>query len=206
MYIKLSSHSLACFWERLRESSLNPLVSGVLLRLWKGLSPLNSVSLFYYLFIILRLCEEVSERPSLKKNQHNTTNREGLCFTQAYFLESLLGVFVLAGLLSTHTQKVFLVLTISVSCELVNVNCLIYYGICHGVWTEQSNRVVTGKCVLVGTFMCSLYIETRFDNVYVAHGLNGDVGMKEADCLAKRRVETCHVCITDINVLCTWYF
>lgn len=54
--------------------------------------------------------------------------------------------------------------------------------------------------------MCSLYIETRFDNVYVAHGLNGDVGMKEADCLAKRRVETCHVCITDINVLCTWYF
>ena len=66
--------------------------------------------------------------------------------------------------------------------------------------------MVTGKCILVGTLMCSLYIETRFDNVYVAHGLNGDVSMKEADCLAERRVETCHVCITDINVLCTLCF
>lgn len=54
--------------------------------------------------------------------------------------------------------------------------------------------------------MWSLYIETRFDNVYVAHRPNSDVSMKEADCLAERRVETCHVCFTDINVLCTQYF
>lgn len=66
--------------------------------------------------------------------------------------------------------------------------------------------MVTGKCVLVGTLICSLDTETRFDSVYVAHELNGDVGMKEADCLAERRVETCHVCITDINVLCAQCF
>lgn len=93
-------------------------------------------------------------------------------FHQACFPESLVGVFVLAGLLSTHTRKLifFLILRISVSSELVNLNWLIRYGICHAVWTKQSNGVVTWKCILAGTLMCSLYIETRFDIVYVAHG------------------------------------
>lgn len=54
--------------------------------------------------------------------------------------------------------------------------------------------------------MCSFYIETRFDNVYAAHGLNGDVSMKEADCLAESRGKTCHAFITDINGLCTQCF
>lgn len=165
--------------------------------------PLRTASL-YFSTHLLKLCEEVRERPSPKKNPQNKQRRA--VFHTGIFSWEPHGSFCTSRALEyTHT-KVFLILTISVSSELVNLNCLICYGICHGVWTKQSNRVVTGKCVLVGTLMCSLYIETRFDNVYVAHGLNGDVSMKEADCLAERRVETCHVCITDINVLCTQCF
>lgn len=46
-----------------------------------------------------------------------------------------MGVFGLAGLMSTRTRKVFffLILRISVSSELVDLNCLICYGICHAV-------------------------------------------------------------------------
>lgn len=54
--------------------------------------------------------------------------------------------------------------------------------------------------------MCSLYIETRFDNVYVAHRLSSAVGMTEVDCLAERRAEARRVCFTDVNVLCNQYF
>lgn len=168
------------------------------LRLWKGLSPLSgiSISLPIYLGYMKKWVKDHHlEKPSNKQRR--------AVFHRELFSWEHHGSFCTSRALEyTHT-KVFLMLAISVSSELVNLNCLICYGICHGVWTKQSNRVVTGKCILVGTLMCSLYIETRFDNVYVAHGLKVDVSMKEADCLAERSVETCHVCITDINVLCT---
>lgn len=148
--------------------------------------------------------------PKIKKAKNRKTlteQRRAVFHTDVFSWEPHGSFWISRAHEYTH-EKVgfFLILRISVSSELVDLNCLICYGICHAVWTKQSNRVVTGKCILVGTLMCSLYIETRFDNVNVAHGLNGDVSMKEADCLAERRVETCHVCIIDINVLCTQCF
>lgn len=65
MYIKLSSHSLACFWEKLRESSLDPLVSDALSEGTERI--ILSEWHLYFSTRLLRLCEEVSERPSPKE-------------------------------------------------------------------------------------------------------------------------------------------
>lgn len=102
-YIKLRSHSLACFWEKLRELSLDPLVSDALSEVTERIIP-SEQHLFIFLPFYLGCAKKWVKDHHLKKPQ---TNREGLCFTQAYFLESLMGVFVLAGLLSTHTKKFF---------------------------------------------------------------------------------------------------
>lgn len=167
---------LACFWEKLKRVITGSTGFRYIIWGYRKDYLLWTASL-YFCVHLLSLCEEVSKRPSSKnkksKKQKLLIEQRRAVFHTGMFSWEPHGSFCISRALEYTDEKVFfffLILRISVSSELVNLNCMICYGICHAAWTKQSNRVVTGKCILVGTLMCSLYIETRFDNVYVAHG------------------------------------
>lgn len=171
--LNILATQLACFWDGLKRDITGSTGNRYIIWDYRKDYLLWTAPL-YFCVHLLNLCEEV--RPSSKNKKSRNLKKpfwtEEGCVPPGLFSWEPRGSFCISRALEYTHKKVafFLILRISVSSELVNLNWLIRYGICHAVWTKQSNGVVTWKCILVGTLMCSLYIETRFDIVYVAHG------------------------------------